>query len=78
MDTGNHELCGLFAQLGLDCSPQAIRHFIQTHPLPADVALVDAPFWSASQAAFLRQSLAYDAEWSEAVDTLAIALQVAT
>lgn len=77
MDTGNHELGELFAQLGLDSSPQAISCFIQSHPLPADVALADAPFWSASQAAFLRQSLARDAEWSEAVDTLAIALQVA-
>lgn len=78
MDTGNHELGGLFAQLGLDDSPQAISRFIQSHPLPAGVALADAPFWQASQAAFLRQALADDAEWSDAADTLAIALQVAT
>ncbi len=75
MDTGYHELAELFAQLGLDNNAQAISRFVLSHPLPADMALPEAPFWSTSQAAFLRQSLACDAEWSDAVDTLAALLQ---
>lgn len=75
MDTGHHELAELFAQLGLDNNAKAIKQFVQSHPLPADMVLAEAPFWSASQAAFLRQSLDCDAEWSDAVDTLAALLQ---
>lgn len=75
MDTGNHELTGLFAQLGLDNSTQAINDFVLAHPLPEAVSLLEASFWSPSQAAFLRQSLAHDAEWADAVDTLAALLQ---
>lgn len=75
MDIGHHELTELFAQLGLDNSTKAINQFVQSHPLPEQVVLAEAPFWSASQAAFLRQSLDCDAEWSDAVDTLATLLQ---
>ncbi|OHX12206.1 hypothetical protein BI347_00855 [Chromobacterium sphagni] len=77
MDTSSHLLPGLFRQLGLADEPAAIRAFIASHPLPPRVALADAPFWSASQAAFLRQALESDAEWSEAVDELAVLLQQA-
>jgi hypothetical protein len=75
MDTSSHLLPGLFRQLGLSDDPAAMRAFIASHPLPPKSNLADAPFWSPSQAAFLRQSLENDAEWSEAVDELAVLLQ---
>lgn len=74
MDTGRHELPQLFGQLGLDNDAAAIRAFIATHWLEHEVELPDAPFWNASQSAFLRQALADDAEWAEAVDELATLL----
>ncbi|WP_293760760.1 DUF2789 domain-containing protein [uncultured Aquitalea sp.] len=74
MDTGAHQLPQLFAQLGLPAGEADIRAFVAAHRLPAGAALPDAPFWKASQAAFLRQALACDAEWSEAADELAVLL----
>lgn len=71
MDTSRHTLATLFAQLGLDNSPTAIRAFIASHPLPAGHALDKAPFWSPAQAAFLKQALDDDADWAEVVDELA-------
>lgn len=66
-----HALPELFAQLGLSARNQDIDTFILTHgPLPSGVALADAPFWSAAQATFLREALAEDADWAEAVDHL--------
>lgn len=75
MDTSLHTLCALFAQLGLPDSAADIRAFIASHPLPADTAIEDAPFWNAAQAAFLKQALDDDADWAELVDTLAARLQ---
>ncbi len=75
MDTSLHTLCTLFAQLGLPDSPADIRAFIASHPLPADTAIEDAPFWTVAQAAFLKQALDDDADWAELVDTLAARLQ---
>ena len=64
-----HPLSELFEQLGLEASEEGIEAFIDRHyPLPSDVALADAPFWSESQKRFLRESLAEDADWAEAVD----------
>lgn len=77
MDTSLHTLCALFAQLGLPDSPADIGAFIASHPLPAGTAIEDAPFWSTSQAAFLKQALDDDADWAELVDTLAARLQQA-
>lgn len=75
MDTiGHHELAQLFEQLGLDSSAQGIAHFVLCHRLVGEVALPDAPFWNESQAAFLRQALSSDAEWTDAVDKLAALL----
>jgi hypothetical protein len=75
MNTPFHALSDLFRQLGLADEPAAIERFISTHrPLPAGQALCDAPFWSPSQAQFLRESLARDADWAEPVDTLAVLL----
>ena len=66
-----HPLSELFEQLGLEASEAAIEAFIERHsPLPSDVALADAPFWSENQQRFLSESLAEDADWAEAVDHL--------
>lgn len=66
-----HPLSELFAQLGLPNAPAAIEAFISGHsPLPHDQLLADAPFWTPSQATFLREAIAEDADWAEAVDHL--------
>ncbi|WP_025858758.1 DUF2789 domain-containing protein [Pseudomonas sp. CHM02] len=70
MDAPIPTLETLFEQLGLDSTPDAIDDFIVAHPLPDDVKLVDAPFWSAQQASFLKEELRDDAEWAIAVDEL--------
>ncbi|MFI9651197.1 DUF2789 domain-containing protein [Guyparkeria halopsychrophila] len=66
-----HPLSELFEQLGLDASENEIEAFIDRHsPLPSEVVLSDAPFWNDNQRHFLRESLADDADWAEAVDHL--------
>ncbi len=69
-------LADLFRQLGLPDEPSAIERFIVEHrPLAAGMILCDAPFWSASQAMFLREQIHADAHWSEVVDLLAVQLE---
>ena len=70
MDAPIPTLETLFDQLGLDSSPEAIDTFIASNPLPEDVKLIDAPFWSDQQAAFLKEELRDDAEWAIPVDEL--------
>jgi hypothetical protein len=72
MDTTPHSLETLFAQLGLPSANAAdVERFVAEHrPLPADVKLADAPFWTAGQAQFLREEISEDAEWAEVVDQL--------
>ena len=70
MDTTTPTLETLFEQLGLESSPEAIDAFIVAHPLPEDVKLIDAPFWSPQQAQFLKEELRDDADWAMAVDEL--------
>ena len=61
----------LFAQLGLGATPQDIDDFIVGHrALPAHVALADAPFWSSSQAEFLRREVVEDTDWSIVIERL--------
>ena len=61
----------LFDQLGLANDDASIDAFIETHRGLADsVHIEDAPFWSASQAAFVKLSLEEDAEWAELIDQL--------
>lgn len=75
MDTPFHRLCDLFAQLGLPAEPAQVDRFIATHrPLAPGQRVCDAPFWSPSQAQFLREQLQADADWSEVVDDLALRL----
>lgn len=71
MEAPLHSMSDLFSQLGLPAGPAEIERFIVTHsPLPAAVRLADAPFWAPPQAAFLRESLLVDADWSDVIDTL--------
>ncbi len=70
MDTSEHTLATLFAQLGLDNDTQAISYFVQQHKLAPGMAIQDAPFWNRAQASFLHESLKQDAEWCEIIDEL--------
>lgn len=71
MDIMTHDLGALFAQLGLDSDPASIDAFIaQNYPLPDDVKVSQAPFWSDNQKRFLKEELLIDAEWAPAVDEL--------
>ncbi|MGM9488836.1 DUF2789 domain-containing protein [Ideonella sp. YS5] len=71
MDQPVHSLAQLFAQLGLPDDAASIEAFVAHHaPLPGELILPDAPFWTPSQAAFLRSAWKSDADWVEMVDTL--------
>ncbi|MGC4984660.1 DUF2789 family protein [Streptomyces sp. DT193] len=52
-----HPLSDLFRQLGLPDDVRSIDQFITAHsPLRDDIELVDAPFWTDAQRAFLKES----------------------
>ena len=71
METLRHSIHDLFAQLGLPSETAAIDRFIRQHsPLDGELALHQAPFWTASQANFLRCELIEDADWAEVIDRL--------
>ena len=73
MDTTTcHDMPALFAQLGLPNSPAEIRRFIAQHqPLENTLNLPEAPFWTPSQAAFLKEQWkADDGDWALLVDEL--------
>ncbi len=46
MDMTTHDMATLFAQLGLDNSPSAIKAFVASHKIPADLSLAQASFWT--------------------------------
>ena len=76
MDTSIHTINLLFEQLGLESSDEAIQQFInQYSPLPDNIALGDAEFWSESQAIFLHRAKEEDADWAEIVDQLDVLLR---
>ncbi len=76
MDASNYKLYVLFAQLGLPNSECDIEAFLELHsPLPDDVLLSHAPFWSPSQAQFLNQAIKEDADWALVVDGLSTLLR---
>lgn len=71
MERPVHNLASLFAQLGEPNDDASIARFIETHgPLPDDQRFYEAPFWTPSQASFLRESLLNDADWADAADEL--------
>ena len=75
MDSPIHPFSDIFKQLGLPDEPVEIERFITTHsPLDDDVKLVDAPFWTKAQRAFLEQSYTEDADWIPMIDQLNEAL----
>ncbi|HBK47211.1 MAG TPA: DUF2789 domain-containing protein [Xanthomonadaceae bacterium] len=75
MEKPVHPFSELFAQLGLPSDEAGIRGFIASHsPLPADVRLEEAPFWTPAQAQLLREERIDDADWIETIDQLNLAL----
>ena len=71
MERPVHSMSNLFAQLGEANDAAAIARFIESHsPLADNVQLHEAHFWTASQAGFLCQSIADDADWAEITDVL--------
>lgn len=76
MNVVNHTMQDLFAQLGLDSSPEAISKFVRTHALHRNEDLHDARFWTASQAEFIRDAWIEDADWVHAIDELETLLHV--
>jgi hypothetical protein len=76
MNMPTHNASELFAQLGLPNDAWSIAQFLSTHTAIAQgVRLPDAPFWTRSQATFLRESLSQDSDWSGLVDQLGRSLQ---
>ncbi|HJV92030.1 MAG: DUF2789 domain-containing protein [Dechloromonas sp.] len=75
MERPVHNMSHLFAQLGQANDEAAIARFIESHrPLANSVQLSEAPFWTPSQAAFLRESILQDADWAEVTDELNVEL----
>lgn len=71
MDTSKHDMGALFDQLGLPSDPESIERFVaRQSPLPGEIALQDAPFWSESQSHFLEEGLEDDSDWAETIDEL--------
>ncbi len=71
MEPAIHSINALFGQLGLPDSDAAVDRFIASHrPLPRELALAEASFWTPAQTAFLREAIAEDADWAEIVDQL--------
>ncbi|GLO14263.1 hypothetical protein PPUJ20028_28460 [Pseudomonas putida] len=76
MEAPIHRFADLFKQLGLPDDPKSIDQFITSHsPLRNEIKLVDAPFWTDSQRAFLKDSIIEDADWAEPFDQLNEALR---
>lgn len=76
MEAFQHTLTSLFEQLGLPSSPADIRQFIDAwRPVPDEIALHAAPFWSPSQSAFLQENILKDADWAMVIDQLNVALR---
>ena len=71
MESPVHSMSNLFAQLGRPNDEAAIAQFIDSHrPLAEGVRRHEAPFWTESQAGFLRESVLADADWANVVDAL--------
>ena len=75
MEHAIHPFSELFAQLGLPDDHASIQQVIATHsPLPDDMRLEEAPFWTPAQAQLLREERLDDADWAMVVDRLNVAL----
>lgn len=66
----------LFVQLGLAADELAILRFIRQHrPMPPDVDMLHARFWTPSQAAVLWRLRRRGPHWVEVLDQLEAALR---
>ena len=75
MESTVHPFSELFAQLVLADDNASIQQFIATHsPIPNDMRLEDAPFWSTAQSQLLREERRDDADWAMVVDRFNVAL----
>lgn len=75
MQRGHHSISELFDQLGLPSTDMDIEAFIARHrPDSLACALPEAPPWTATQAAFLREAIAADADWAQSAEWLSLAL----
>jgi hypothetical protein len=75
MELTTPTLATLFQQLGLDSDQTSIERFVSEHsPLPKDVKLSEAQFWTPLQARFLKEELREDADWAPVVDELNVLL----
>ena len=75
MEPTVHPFSELFAQLGLPDDEASIRAFIVRHaPLPDDMRLEEAPFWTPAQAQLLREERLEDADWIVVIDQLNVAM----
>jgi len=70
MDTCQHNLNTLFAQLGLANNQTDIDTFIEHYKLKSTEKITEASFWNTAQKQFIQESLAEDGDWSEIIDTL--------
>ena len=71
MDLTTPTLATLFEQLGLESDQASIDAFVEQHaPLPDDIKISEAAFWTPQQARFLKEELLDDAEWAPIVDEL--------
>ncbi|MCK6435083.1 MAG: DUF2789 domain-containing protein [Burkholderiaceae bacterium] len=71
MEPAIHQMPDLFRQLGLPEDRASVESFLAAHrPLPGGTGLTEAGFWNESQAQFLREEIAKDADWSGVVDQL--------
>jgi hypothetical protein len=76
MENVNHSFTEMFKQLGLPSAQGEIVDFITRHkPLPPEVRLEDAIFWTEGQRGFIREQMAADSDWSEWIDRLSLALR---
>lgn len=76
METHFHSMTNLFAQLGLPSGTADIQSFIKIHrPLADHLKVHEAPFWTPSQAEFLREEVLDDADWAGVIDELNSALR---
>jgi hypothetical protein len=72
------DMPSLFAQLGEPNDATSIARFMEQHGhLRGNTKLHEAPFWSPSQAAFLRDAIVQDANWAPVVDELNAVLHAA-
>jgi hypothetical protein len=78
MDTNQPSMTNLFNQLGLPSEPQDIADFIDAHrPLPEEIRLTKADFWSTAQASFMEEKLSADDHWAVVIDSLNTSLRAA-